>query len=212
MQHSAVQCRPWARRWRSRRQRCRWTSEEVQAQRCRVPRVAGRKWTVGAGWTCNERATMLYALYVRARMCQMLWDGCYAMLWACSALLCGAKGKQRDAVSMQQVGEWANPRRLTAWPGRLLAGKIIWRKKEGGRGQARQAGQVRMRRWVWFGLVWFMILALVLVLAGPGSGKVQSRAVRCGLWLHAQAGNEPGWGLVPGRATRVPRYSSRNPP
>lgn len=37
-----------------------------------------------------------------------------------------------------------------------------------------------MRRWVWFGLVWFMILALVLVLAGPGSGKVQSRSVRCG--------------------------------
>lgn len=29
--------------------------------------------------------------------------------------------------------------------------------------------------------------------------------MRCGagLWLHAQAGNEPGWGPVPGRATQV---------
>lgn len=47
-----------------------------------------------AGWTCNERATMLYALYVlyvRVRGCR-LWRyvrkcwGCYAMLCACSAL------------------------------------------------------------------------------------------------------------------------------
>lgn len=96
-QCSTVQCRPWAwaRRWRSRRQRCRWTSGEVQAQRCRVPRVAVGKWTVGAGWTCNERATMLYALYVRARMCQMLWD---AMLCSGPALPCSAARKGSNVM------------------------------------------------------------------------------------------------------------------
>lgn len=127
------------------------------------------------------------------------------MLWACSALLCGSKGKQRDAVSAQQVKEWANPRHVLRrglvvfWPA-----KIIWRKREGGRREAR-SGQVKCERMHRVGLVWFgLVLALVLVLTGPGSGKVQSRAVRCGLWLHAQAGNEPGWGLVPGRAAQVP--------
>lgn len=116
---------------------------------------------------------------------------CYAVGLLCLALRCGRGGKQREAVPTQQVKERADPRRPTGqWPGRRLAGKIIWRRREGGR--------VRVRRWVWFGLVWFWLLA------GPGSGKVQGGAVRCGAgWLHAQAGNEPGWGLVPGRATRV---------
>lgn len=67
VQRSAVQCRPWA---RARAQ----LLEDAQVdlwERCRrkgvgYPRVAGRKWSVGAGWTCNERATVLYALYIGA--------------------------------------------------------------------------------------------------------------------------------------------------
>lgn len=89
MQHSAVQCRPWARALAQ-------SQAEVQAQRCRVPRVAGRKWTVGAGWTCNKRATMLYALYVRARMYQMLWWD--AMLCSGPALPCSAARKGSNVM------------------------------------------------------------------------------------------------------------------
>lgn len=131
-----------------------------------------------AGWTCNERATMLYALYVlyvRVRGCR-LWRyvrkcwGCYAMLSLC--LLCslpcsavGADGKQRDAVSMmqQQVKEWATSRRLTG-----VAWVVLWpaKKKYGERGREGEgetrSGQVLMQcsRWVWFGLVWFLALVL----------------------------------------------------
>lgn len=71
-----------------------------------------------SGWTCNERATMLYALYVLyvrmcvrgcacGSMCQMLRDAMLCSgralpsLLSVSALLCGVKGKQRDAVSMR---------------------------------------------------------------------------------------------------------------
>lgn len=101
VQHSAVRCGAvqavgvGAALAQSQAERCRWASGEVQAQRCRVPRVAGRKWTVGAGWTCNEQATMLYALYVRARMYQMLWD---AMLCSGPALPCSAVRCEREAT------------------------------------------------------------------------------------------------------------------
>lgn len=73
-QRSAVQGRPWA---RARAQ----LLEDAQVdlgERCRrkgvgYPRVAGRKWTVGAGWTCNERETVLPCILVRmcvrARAC-----------------------------------------------------------------------------------------------------------------------------------------------
>ena len=57
--------------------------------------------------------------------------GCYAILWAaCSALLCGAKGKQRDAVSKQRVKDWAvlDVHGVTS---SSLADKIKWGKREG---------------------------------------------------------------------------------
>lgn len=69
-----------------------------------------------------------------------------------------------------------------------LAGKNNMEKEGGREKERRGSDQVLMQcsRWVWFGLVWF--LALVLVLTVPGSGKVQSRAVRCGFVVACAGG------------------------
>lgn len=63
-----------------------------------------------AGWTCNERATMLYALYVLyvrvcawmspVQVCAKCW-GCYAMLWACSALCLALRLARKGSDVMQ---------------------------------------------------------------------------------------------------------------
>lgn len=119
-------------------------------------------------------------------------ESCYAMyaLGLCSALLRGAKGKRRDAMSVQQVKEWPNYQCpsdcCTVWPGCLgMAGqkRKIWRRTERGGGDETRrderhaqvkctcAGTVtggfsmaRYDGWycalVWFGLVWFWLWSL----------------------------------------------------
>lgn len=92
------------------------------------------------------------------------------MIWAYSALLCGVKGKQRDAVSARQVKEWANPRHVLRrglvafWPAKNNM------EKEGGRETrgAVRSGQVKSSASAQggFGLVWF----------GFGSGFGPDRA------------------------------------
>lgn len=137
------------------------------------------------------------------------------MLWAYSALLCGVKGKQRDAVSARQVKEWANPQHV------LRRGLVVFwpakknnMEKEGGRetrgavrsGQVRsgqvKSSQVRVHR---VGLVWFgLVLALVLGLAA-----VRCRAVRCGAGCGCMRRREMSQvGVL--FQVELPRYPSRN--